>query len=494
MQWVESLGSSVSVGRGYSEIIVQLLYFLPLASAAELSALSGVPLRQVWRILKELRERDCVSCVSIGWSQSPVFRYWLLPPVFVDGVSPPAFFHLDGGLERLLDRLPLVEAFYSVLLRETENLGSLVDFYWFDGVSFDAVARFERGWFCLLWSGLCQSHSFLGVRLSSIVTDFQRLSEERSEPVRPACLYFVVSDLWQGEIVQRAVGDSGLAGLSRFAFLPESVFWGEPLEPDSSTGYLTQESRYRSRQDPNWARFVSRHISSSGLRPDVSSYILDYVAQWPSVEYRELLRAFRSVDGRRRVSLEKFLSGALFKREGNTVSLSSLGAHQLRRRDGVPDNFSFATLGPPVVPRMVPHERGLRSVMSSFAADFCETAVGTRSYESLPGAGISPDGLVYFGESPFGPGWHYVEYERRVRGAARVAAKLKGYLAKPAAVRFPLLMVCRDSDTEALFTQVASSAEPGFQMALTTLSEATESARKGHTGTWRVNGCPVTFS
>lgn len=471
----------------------EALRFLPLASVDDLASVTGFSVAKVWRVLNGYRSRGLVDSATVGWSQRRLQRHWLTPAAFAGGIDTHAYPHLPGGREHLLDRLPLAESFYRIVADAQEQLGPFVDFSWYDGVSFDAVATFRHGWFCLYWAGLCQSGGYLRSRLDTFRADLRRLSFSQQGSARPVCLLFVVSDYWQAQVVQRVVGAMGLSGLSRFVFLPESLSWGQPLEPGASVGSLVHEARYREPQDADWSRFVDSHFASSGLPADVSSFVLDFMVQWPEVQVRQLLRAFRASRGRRRVCMDSFLHGPLVSAGDAVVSLSRRGVHHLRRRDAVPDSFKASTLAPPVSPRLAAHERGLRFLVSGFAAQYCETAVGTRSYESLPGAGISPDALVYFSESPFGAGWHYVEYERRVQGPARAAAKLKGYLVKSAATRYPLLMVCRDLETEAVFNQLAYEAEPGFQLAVTTLSEAAKLQADGMPGLWRVRGVPVSF-
>ena len=62
--------------------------------------------------------------------------------------------------------------------------------------------------------------------------------------------------------------------------------------------------------------------------------------------------------------------------------------------------------------------------------------------------GIAPDAAVYLKESPFGAGWHYVEYERRVKSAGDMGKKLRGYESIRRRDDFPLLMVCANQLAE----------------------------------------------
>ena len=56
--------------------------------------------------------------------------------------------------------------------------------------------------------------------------------------------------------------------------------------------------------------------------------------------------------------------------------------------------------------------------------------------------------------SPYGPGWHYVEYELRARGGSRVVKKLRGYGSARRRDRWPVLVVVRDEGVERTFQEV----------------------------------------
>ena len=60
------------------------------------------------------------------------------------------------------------------------------------------------------------------------------------------------------------------------------------------------------------------------------------------------------------------------------------------------------------------HEAGLLGLLAPFMEAGCPTAAGWRYWEPMgEHGGIAPDALVYLTTGPYGPGWYYVEYERR---------------------------------------------------------------------------------
>ena len=74
------------------------------------------------------------------------------------------------------------------------------------------------------------------------------------------------------------------------------------------------------------------------------------------------------------------------------------------------------------------HEYGLLDLMFQVVAAGCTVAAGWRDWESMGAdGGIDPDAMALLRDSPYGPGWHYVEYERSARTPSRIGRKLRGY-------------------------------------------------------------------
>ena len=97
-------------------------------------------------------------------------------------------------------------------------------------------------------------------------------------------------------------------------------------------------------------------------------------------------------------------------------------------------------------------------LVGKFAAAGLVGAAGWRCWEHMGGSGgIAPDGLVYVEHSPYGPGWHYLEYERSARGRSRVERKMRGYASPQRINDWPVLMVVWDREAEAVFQQVGES-------------------------------------
>ena len=162
-------------------------------------------------------------------------------------------------------------------------------------------------------------------------------------------------------------------------------------------------------------------------------------------------------------------SGRVRKAMGSLVEAgmvrrgSSRGAHShvmdgpgfevLRRRDRVSAHRRRRSPAHSQMPEergLAAHEYGVMDLMGGFLDGGLDVAAGWRSWEDMgaDGGGIAPDGLVLLRHSPYGPGWHYVEYELRARGVSRVVRKLRGYGSARRRDRWPVLVVVRDEAAE----------------------------------------------
>ena len=74
------------------------------------------------------------------------------------------------------------------------------------------------------------------------------------------------------------------------------------------------------------------------------------------------------------------------------------------------------------------HEYGLLDLVFRFVGAGRTVAAGWRDWETMGAdGGIDPDAMVLLRQSPYGPGWHYVEFERSARSPSSIRKKLHGY-------------------------------------------------------------------
>ena len=145
--------------------------------------------------------------------------------------------------------------------------------------------------------------------------------------------------------------------------------------------------------------------------------------------------------------------------------MCSTGFNFLALRDRVSNSKLPAGVRPlpdPVGHRLQDHEDGVMELMGEFAAAGLVGAAGWRCWEHMGGSGgIAPDGLVYVEHSPYGPGWHYLEYERSARGRSRVERKMRGYASPRRINDWPVLMVVWDRRPRRCSSR--SGSRPGFR-------------------------------
>ena len=117
-------------------------------------------------------------------------------------------------------------------------------------------------------------------------------------------------------------------------------------------------------------------------------------------------------------------------------------------------------------------------------------ANGTGHEEKLgSGGGIAPDAMLYLRRSPYGKGWHYVEYERSARGRSRMSGKLRGYSSSRRRDSYPVILVCWDDDAERTFQE--QGRELGISMVTTSLDRLKDHGPVGTTQCWSMYGEPV---
>ena len=165
-------------------------------------------------------------------------------------------------------------------------------------------------------------------------------------------------------------------------------------------------------------------------------------------------------------------------------SVCRKGFNLLALRDRVSNSRLPAGVRPlPVGHRRQAHEDGVMGLMGKFAAAGIPGAAGWRCWEHVGGSGgIAPDGLVYVEQSPYGPGWHYLEYERSARGWNRVERKLRGYASSHRINDWPVLMVVWDRDAEVVFQQVGEKS--GVPMLTSTVDRIRKHKVVGDPGCW----------
>ena len=174
-------------------------------------------------------------------------------------------------------------------------------------------------------------------------------------------------------------------------------------------------------------------------------------------------------------------------------SVCQKGSNLLALRDRVSNTrLPAGVRSLPVGPRLQDDEDAVLDLMREFAAAGVGGAAGWRCLERMGFEAIAPDGLVYLEHSPYGPGWHYLEYERSARGRNRVERKMRGYASPLRMNDWRVLMVVWDREAEAVFQQVGEQA--GVPMLTSTVDRTKKYKVVGDPGCWSMYGEAVSVS
>ena len=476
--------------------IASRMWGLPLASAGNHAGLLHVPTSHVYRRLAELKDAGFADSAALGWYRDVAERWWLTEETLsAAGLTEPNF-HQEWGECQLLERPPLFELAYEAVA-SVRGLGRLIAFQWATGTALDAVAVFEEGWCALFWSGLLESETHLDHRIRSLGLDLAYWSTGNS-PSWPSLLIFLTHDRWQNRLVARSVLKHRLTERTALRCAAENVNRGnwDGVRSDSS---FFKPIIPMDLGGEGWDQRVKRLMGDGKDSRDLHR-IMDTAAQWPGMEVNFARAALGESDRGKRATrgCKKLADDGMLERhqkggKGFRYAVTSKGFQPMARRDGIPASDREQWARVPEWrghPRLQAHEDGWMELMRQFASWGLEIASGTRSREHMGHAGaIVPDGMVFLINSPYGRGWHYVEYERSARWLSDALDKLSGYLATARQDNWPVLFVLWDEKAEALFQELGR--QGGLRMLTTTLARLKSVGAADRQGCWSVYGQDV---
>jgi hypothetical protein len=480
--------------------VIELLPPLPLATIGNLVDVTGRPYSQLRPGLDELHEAGLVNFAVLGSTDRASPRWFLTDRALPGFESSGPTWHEEGNRSELLQRLPQVEGLYRVAGSVT-GMGRFEDFQWLDGVSLAAAVRYEMGWAAMFWSGSTERQHPLTKRLERLAPDLLKLTTSDYHPW-PAALLFVVTDPWQKELVLRAARS---CPWSRGLVYVWCISEGNPPEARVSQwarSWIYQPVKQRGLGGWSWN---SRVEASPWAQPGNQALgkLLAAIAQWPDMTTKMGRQVLGEGDTGRSAQrcFSKLLELGLAQRREEKGAyryfLTDRGYALLTRRDGVPSRTAESRRDDPdkredLKMMRKAHEDGLMSIMGQFMAAGLPVAEGSRSWEHLGlDGGIAPDGMVLLEHGPFGPGWHYVEYELSARGERRVSEKLRGFLPDRRQDNFPVLVVSWNDAAEAVFQRLGGGT--GLRMLTTTKKRLETSGPLNHPDCWSMYGEPVTI-
>ena len=468
----------------------------PLGSVAELSGMYGRSVSVVHRGLTELGDSGFVLRMELGGCRSRRSRFCVSPDCM--RLVGPGFglWHDEWALARVLERLPVAEGIYEAV-GAVPGLGPLRVFQWFGRAAWDAAALFERGWAMFVWAGLWHDERRLRMLMGRLGEDMVRLSVF-GDSAWPAVLCFVVHDAWERELVFRAARREGLVANVGVYCLGDRRWAGEP--GTGSRGWVSEYVYAREVVLGMWDRRVAESVWN-GIGGEVGWRGMLAIAEWDRISWRGLRAVIgESRDGRRtHLLLRNLMSGGYVERVWERDKYRYSATEKMHRLMGGLDRMRRTSM-PAGYGRMLDaegqgiagHEDWVLDVMGGFMSEGKPTASGWRSWEHLGGGGgIAPDGIVMLDESPFGPGWHYVECERRAQGRVRIGRKLRGYVAEGRQDDWPVLVVVPGEGTERTWWEVGG--EMGARFLTATPQRMRAAGGVFGRGVWKMAGEDVTL-
>ena len=423
----------------------------------------------------------------------------------------------EAALAGLLERLPLVEHSYRVAAGYAGKPG-LHSFQWILGDAIQAAARISHTeWIAICWSGPQETEHDLLMRMRKLDADLRRLGVSALDPsipwhaAYPSLFAFVVSDAWQGELVRRASHRAGIEHRVDVYCAAEQLWVGgrQPLGPGA--GWLHALPPVRDMG--GWPFEKRAQDSPFALSNGRSVYqVSDLLHQFGGVGITNLaklgggmnqkqvdaaldvlfdhrrardvdLKLSRLVRSKNR-DVKDSKSSTRTVRLGNGAQdirygLTSRALESIRLRDGYNITHSqgisrVISWDEQMYDRQRGHEDKALEVLAGFGAAKLPVAAGWRADDKFPVGGIepgdefriggiNPDGIIFLTESPYGPGCHYLEVERRAQHEGTLKNKFKSYLSDNRSSYSPgpgdpppLLFFCPSERIEALVHQIAA--------------------------------------
>ena len=484
----------LSVSDGAHRLVPTLLQ-LPLASTPDIAAVVHRRVDGLYRRFRELRGEGFVDAVKVGSPTGPLERWWVTEKGLLAMGFDKATWHDEWARCRLLERLPLVQAFYQVA-GSVDSMGAMELFQWHTGLCFDASVKYECGWMALFWSGLLDREKSISDHLQQLGLTLMEYGPT-DQSTWPGIICFVVTDQWQRELVYRAARKAGLLDLIATWCVADGSRDGN-WEPDESRGYIYQQVTDCDLGGWPWDKRLPGSIWAAQSDSSLIAHALDVILEWPGA-YPTTVGAATGVTDIKRVqrvltfltnrhSVDRHVKGA-----GYRYLINSKGFHDLARRDGVTNTKKALEKHlPPWLKASGSqrHDDGVLSLAEQFMEARLPVAAGWRSWEKPGGTrGIAPDAMVFLERGPYGPGWHYIEYELTAKGEKGPLKKLRGYSSPLRQDRYPVLFVVRTDRIEQTFHR--QGLERDVRLVTTTEDRLSKYGALGGFDTWSMYGNPV---
>ena len=432
--------------------LIHALAAMPMSTTDIVSAAIGKSARTTRGHLQTLSDEAYVRSAYIGILR----RLWLDPSPFHRFNLTAFYCNTRRGMGILAARILAVQTIYRMSL-ELDLIRPDGAFQWHTDRAYDAVAGRPGHWVALFWSGCWEDKAAIRRRLYRFGEDLRG--------AWPTILAFAVPDGWQAQILQEVLHQFHLtahaaiwvAVADSWALLPPtqtpraSAGWPRPPKPTPPPSLASGRDFARFLEDRAFTGPAGSKRPASSTMQKVQLVL----EQWPAVRpthIRDLLP--KSANGAQ-------IAGALFCMKDLALAteadgvwrLSPEAATRAAHRDRV---TSGRTVGkqPGTLRRLRNHDWPVIKIASEFQEQGSDIAPGWRAVDDAGPAGkLDPDAVIYLRSGPYGPGWHYLEYERRAKTSAAIAHKLRSYFMPERSNDWPVIFVVASQGAERLFWQ-----------------------------------------
>ena len=424
------------------------LWEMPLQSAADLAATTGLSSGRVYQVLKHLRRHGLATRASLGRIGGVRHRWWLTR----QGVLRTAdelgrripWQVTEKGLRWLVRRLPALEAFYKVAPRLfshpdvltpqtfyrtpdpdedptifTESL-RMIEFQWMRDGEIHAVAHYENGaWVPLVWVGAISG--------TAVRQKAEAARGQMDDGLEPAGWVIICED---GLAATQASGawtdDNTLvlydSGETLLKMRPALFSW-RPLRSISLAG------------DPGAPEGIVPWLQQDGTMLALNGYrtyrLIRFIAEWPGVTPKQLTVWFPETCRALLRSLRR--AGLVVKLEGGFY-LDRAGILAVAHMDRASWQSVLGRLGAYLKPdgvyrrQQARHNRAIVDVMHALDARDELAYPGWRAVRNIPGLTlVNPDLVVLKQRDDGRIEESFVEVEFTARAPSQIEAKLAPY-------------------------------------------------------------------
>ena len=436
------------------------------------------------------------------------------------GHEHPPWTATSRGVEMSLRRLAMLEPVYAlapdllksgrVILPPGETAASrdarMTDFRLLrHGGFYHAVARYGPDvWTPFTYAGLHatervlrrkEQHRFWGVDCYSHDEDRnlrignRLFYEDPDQEVEPSAQVVVAADAWARELARRT-----LSGDTPTLFCTPGGNCTPAVELRPSRDLVSDPAGHPSVGRPeNVNLWLRDNPDVAAIDGRMAHRVFMAVCQFPAMRVSWLAEVLKSGPRQVRRHLRRFVDTGLVAAFDERHYLTEQGMKRAANMSRVLPGIIKSRHGPYLERWYREHERrhndGVNRLVVRFAREGVAAVAGWRAEVNVPGlTQVRPDLVVLAQDGPFGPGPHYIEYERHAVAPHQVAHKLGPYrrmerLGRP----LPLLMVCRTEQAEAHFREVRGE----LPMLTATQERAFAGPLTGRATVWRLDGSQV---